>query len=255
MIEFENIPEIDVTYNDLKVFKNINEPKLSLQYQDYSFLYQKDDLEHALFCVTAKQPTILCFRKFHIELIRYVNQDFVIELQDQQCIYLHHDCQYIYLFNENVGLYMKYSSKDNFSYHECLYVNRRRSSLYVSEACPQNCKYQVNLGKLIVESQKPFLQCQRTDLEDVSQLTLRTINGCYFLWARCRFMTENRDGDIGYVREWDYVGINANNLSCKLKTPHLMINNDRLYAYDFTYTRQRAPMHWRGKDECFTLTK
>lgn len=68
MIEFENIPEIDLTHKNLKVFKNINETKLSVQY----YLPIRLFIESMLISVLIQIDYV--FDQIGFETIKGVNQ-------------------------------------------------------------------------------------------------------------------------------------------------------------------------------------
>ena len=182
MLEFEHIHEVDVTYGNLKVLKKVNDTKLLVQCHDQTFLYQKDDLEHALFCIISGHPIILCFRKFNMELIRCENSEFIIEFTDDNCVYLHHDDDYIYMFSNKIGRYLKYGSHQNCTQHDCLYVNQRCSQLYISEDYPEI--RECNLGILESDHGLTILKGQDEDLHDVSHLTLVVKNDCYYIMGK-----------------------------------------------------------------------
>lgn len=229
MLEFENIYELDVTHDDLKVLKKVNDPELLVQCQDQSFVYKEDDLEYALFCVISGQPTVLCFRKINIELIQYINGKFVVEFRDQKCVYLYHTCQHIYLFNEKIEMYMKYGSKQDCTYHKSL-ITQNQAELYFSEDEPDVQNGQLNLGRVVTMYATTFFQGLADGFDEFSHLTLALIDDFYYRCARCRIECEELNGNISYDLEWNYLIPNSKSPTCVIMTPHIVRDSGKYYA-------------------------
>ena len=229
MLEFEDIYELNVTHGDFTVLKKINETTISVQHGSKSFTYQKDDLENALFAVIAGYPTIICFKKSYIALIRYVNGEFTIEFDDKPYIYIHHDFHYIYFFDAIFNQYVKYGSVRDFTYYRWLYVNQKCSELYISDICPKTTKYHFNLGKLKIGRDVATLKCQDKDLYDVSHVTLTTNNRHNYLSARC-YRIECKDGELYDRLIWHHLKIGPPCPIDEFITPHIINIDNKYYA-------------------------
>ena len=167
-----------------------------------------------------------------MELIRYINDEIITEFADQKCVYLYHDMNNIYMFNEKIGMYMKYGSPAGYTYHDCLYSSVRHSKLYISHDWPVTCKDGFNLFRLGVTGRRAsLLQCTSDDFEefdgfeDFSHLTLVVTDMCCYLWARCRL-----ESDVSYTREWNYLHLSSIHLNGELMTPHIIHRVDGCYA-------------------------
>jgi len=228
MLEFTNIYDLDVNYGAIHVAKKMNEPKVTCTVDDEISVYQKENLERAVFHVIDGHPTVICFIKSNVELYRYIDDIWIIEFQDENYCYLWHNWYYIYLYDKKRKRFIQYGSKKNLQYHNVLYVNMQFGTMSLSGDKARDGLYQSNIGKLVTHDKILAIEFAGTGISDVTEIYNVEQFGCLGVQNICG--CDNSNCNLYEHKTWSFISPRTEEYNENLKTPHIYSRHNQLYT-------------------------